>query len=245
MVWQEKKRKSMRDFLLYIKFAILFALQNRTLAHIKQFRRWIKDQRSGENTLIRELPWMTYDAIDFLTTICKPDMRIFEWGSGGSTFFFSKRCLRVVTVEHDPKWSELLADKLKELSVANVDYIEIPGEEVSDWEKRDYRNPDDFVSRDRNSIGLSYEKYVKAIEEYPDNYFDIVVVDGRARKCCIKHAIPRLKKGGYLVVDNTERKYYLAGFPELQNREEWGKTEFQGPVFFQHAFSKTSFFRKV
>lgn len=234
----------MRDFLLYIKFAMIFALQNETLAHVKQFRRWIKDKHSGDNSLTRELPWMTYDAIDFLASICKSSKRVFEWGSGGSTLFFSKRCLQVVSIEHDQKWSELLAGKLKDLPVANVDYMEVPGEKILDWTEKDYRDPDDFISGDKKSVGLSYEKYVKIIDTYPDSYFDIVVVDGRARNCCIKRAIPHVKKGGYLVVDNTEREYYLGGFPELQNPDAWEKTEFQGPVFFQHAFCKTSFFKK-
>lgn len=235
----------MKDFLLYIRFALVFAWQNTTLLHIKQYRRWFRDKRSGDNTLRRELPWMTYDAIDFLSSIYTPDMTVFEWGSGGSTLFFARRCRRVVTVEHDQKWSTLLADKLKELSVDNVDYMEITGERVDDWAKRDYRNPDDFISGDRNSVGLSYERYVKAIDKYPDNYFDIVVVDGRSRNCCVKRAIPHIKKGGYLVVDNTDRRYYLTGFSELQNPDIWQKTEIQGPVFFQHAFGKTSFFRKM
>lgn len=237
----------MKDFLLYLRFAAQFALQNNTLSHIKQFGRWMKDKRSGESALMRELPWMTYDAIDFLTSICGRDMEVFEWGSGGSTLFFAKRCRRITSIEHDKKWSELLSVKLNDLSVINVDYREIPGEAVPDWGERDYRNSGDFISNDRNSIGLSYEKYVKAIDEYPGNYFDIIVVDGRARNCCIKRAIPHLKKGGFLVVDNTDRKYYTAEFPELQKsgKGKWEKTEFQGPVFFQHAFCKTSFFRKI
>lgn len=235
----------MKDAILYIKFALIFAFKNATLSHIKQFRRWFRDNRSGDNTLGRELPWMTYDAIDFLSSICRPDMTVFEWGSGGSTLFFSRRCHHVTTVEHDSQWSALLAGKLKELSVNNVDFKEVPGEEIVDWAERDFRDSDSFVSSDRNSIGLSYEKYVKAIDEYPGNYFDIVVVDGRARNCCIKRAISHVKKGGYLVVDNTDRRYYLAEFPSLQNPDLWRKTEFQGPVFFQHAFVKTSFFNKL
>lgn len=236
--------RTLKDFVLYIRFAFTFALRNATLSHIKQFRRWMKDKHAGDNTLSRELPWMTYDAIDFLSSITTPDMTVFEWGSGGSTLFFARRCRSVISIEHDRKWSELLADKLRKLSVDNVDYFEIPGEEIPDWTKRDYRNPDDFISNDRNSVGLSYEKYVKSIDEYPDHSFDIVVVDGRVRNSCVKRAIPHVKKGGYLVVDNTDRKYYLAGSPALQNPDLWEKTEFQGPVFFQHAFGKTSFFRK-
>ena len=138
-----------------------------------------------------------------------------------------------------------MAEKLKEIGVDNVNLEELPGEEIPDWAERDYRDPGDYVSGDRDSAGLSYERYVKAIDQYPEGYFDIVVVDGRVRNGCIKHAIPRVKLGGWLVVDNSDRRYYLESFPALQNPALWEKVEFQGPVFFQHAFGKTSFFRKL
>lgn len=235
----------MKDILLYIRFAIHYALANKSLSHIKQFRRWFEDKKSGDTTLSRALPWMTYDAIDFLSAICKPDMNIFEWGSGGSTLFFASRCKQVTTIEHDSEWSGFLKEKFEELKLKNVDLKEIQGEKTADYHNKDFQNPDDFVSKDKKSIGLSFEKYVKAIDSFPEEYFDIVVVDGRSRNSCIKRAIPHIKRGGFLVVDNSDRKYYLASFPELCNSQKWQKTEFQGPVFFQHAFSKTSFFRKV
>ena len=33
----------------------------------------------------QELPWITYAGIDFLNRVLAPDMRVFEWGVGGST----------------------------------------------------------------------------------------------------------------------------------------------------------------
>lgn len=235
----------MKDFLLYVRFALDYALKNRTLSHIKQYSRWYTDKKSGDSTLSRRLPWMTYDAVDFLSRICHPDMEVFEWGSGGSTLFFAARCKEVHTVEHDPDWRGFLTKKMEELHVMNVNIREIPGSRIDDFNERDYRNPDDFVSNDRKSAGLSFEEYVKAIDPFPEEHFDLVVVDGRVRNCCIKRAIPHVKRGGYLIVDNTDRSYYLAPFPELQDATKWEKTEFQGPVFFQHAFTRTSFFKKL
>ena len=142
-------------------------------------------------------------------------------------------------------WKGFLNKKIEELDLKNVSIQEIAGKPIADFNERDYRNPDDFVSKDKKSAGLSFEDYVKAIDTFPEEYFDLVVVDGRVRNCCVKRAIPHVKKGGYLIVDNTDRSYYLAPFPELLNSSKWEKTEFQGPVFFQHAFSKTSFFRKA
>lgn len=235
----------MKEFLLYVRFAMVYALNNKTLSHIKQFSRWYKDKKSGDTTLNRRSPWMTYDAVDFLSATCRPGMSVFEWGSGGSTLFFASRCKQVHTVEHDPDWKDFLNKKIEELDLKNVSIQEIAGKPIADFNERDYRNPDDFVSKDKKSAGLSFEDYVKAIDTFPEEYFDLVVVDGRVRNCCVKRAIPHVKKGGYLIVDNTDRSYYLAPFPELQDPSKWKKTEFQGPVFFQHAFSKTSFFKKA
>lgn len=235
----------MRDTLLSIRFAVEFALKNSTLKHIKQFRRWYKDKKTGEWPLDRQVPWITYDAIDFLDKICTPDSNAFEWGSGGSTLFFAPRCKSLISIEHDSKWGGLVKDKLEAFGISNVKHIEIPGEKTDAFADKDYRNPDDFVSKNKDYAGQSFEKYVKAIDDYPNDFFDIVFVDGRARNCCIKRAIPHVKKGGFLALDNSDRKYYLEPFPELFDSKLWEKTEFYGPIFCEHAYSKTSFFRKL
>lgn len=235
----------MRNSLLYLKFASQYAIENRTLKHIKQFNRWHKDTSSSDSTLSRQLPWMTYDAIAFLERTVTPEMNIFEWGSGGSTLFFAKHCKNVVSIEHDTKWSETLSEIIKHDSIKNITLKNITPQRVSDDSQMNSQpSSNNFLSSAKKFKNYSFESYVKAIDEYEDNYFDIIVVDGRARSSCIKRAILHLKTGGHLIVDNSERKNYLAPFPELQNDALWKKQEFEGPVFFQHAFTRTSFFKK-
>src|SRR5690554_1369486 len=235
----------MKDSLLFIRFAVEFAIENKTLSHIKYFNRWHRDKKSGESTLSLGLPWMTYDAIEFLDKICNSGIRVFEWGSGGSTLFFASRCKDVVSVEHDTFWIKSLREKLEDLNLKNVSVKGIEGVPIDNFNKLNPENPDDFISKDKKSSGLSFEKYVNSIDQFETECFDIVVVDGRARNSCIKRAIPHIKRGGYLIVDNSDRKYYLSPFPNLNNPAVCEKREFMGPVFFQHAFSKTSVFRKL
>ncbi|MBF6597701.1 MAG: hypothetical protein ITF98_05680 [Fermentimonas sp.] len=235
----------MKQLLLYIKFALQFAFDNKTLKHIKHYKRWYSDMHSGKTTLSLGLPWMTYDAIDFLKEITSAEKNVFEWGSGGSTLFLATRCKHVITIEHDKEWSKILKEKLNKLDIENVTLQEIEGERIDNFFNLNPENADDFVSKELKSSGLSYEKYVKAIDQYNNNHFDIIVVDGRVRNACIKRAIPHIKKGGYLIVDNSDRSYYLSEFNFLNNQNEWKKNEFVGPVFFQHAFSKTSIFKKL
>jgi hypothetical protein len=35
------------------------------------------------------------------------------------------------------------------------------------------------------------------------------LVDGRARPACLVHGMPKVKVGGLLVLDNSDRDYYL------------------------------------
>lgn len=58
------------------------------------------------------IPWFTYPAIDFLDDIVRSDMRIFEWGSGNSTLWWSKRVRSVFSVEDHPAWFDAMQSSL-------------------------------------------------------------------------------------------------------------------------------------
>ena len=47
------------------------------------------------------MPWWSFSAIDFMSKQCRADQDVFEFGSGGSTLFFAKRCKTVTAVEDD------------------------------------------------------------------------------------------------------------------------------------------------
>jgi predicted O-methyltransferase YrrM len=64
--------------------------------------------------------------------------------------------------------------------------------------------------------GYSFKNYVKLINKYPDYHFDIVFVDGRSRVACIKHALKKIKNGGVLILDNSERDEYQSAFKYLK-----------------------------
>lgn len=47
------------------------------------------------------MPWFTYPAIEYISQLDLQDKIIFEWGSGESTLYFSERCKRIISIEHD------------------------------------------------------------------------------------------------------------------------------------------------
>jgi len=64
------------------------------------------------------IPWYTYPALEYIKQLDLSDKTIFEYGSGYSTLFWATRCKKVVSIEHDEKWYELIKPQLPD----NVDY---------------------------------------------------------------------------------------------------------------------------
>lgn len=57
-----------------------------------------------------ELPWLSYCAIDILKQRVNKNMVVFEYGSGNSTIWWSKRVKKIVSVEHNEEWYTKLKD---------------------------------------------------------------------------------------------------------------------------------------
>jgi len=157
-----------------------------------------------------KLPWMSYTAAIYLKKYLKPGMTVFEYGTGGSTLFFLNLGCNVVSVEHDPSWLDEVKHSLAtrsssknyKLSLREPCYLNSHGE---------YANEMNCVSFDLGFDGYDFSSYVRFIEEFDDNYFDMVLVDGRARRSCLHYSFPKVKTNGLVVLDNTERSYYLDG----------------------------------
>ena len=58
----------------------------------------------GDYLLRRRRRWLTYDTIRYLTKHVGPNLKVFEFGSGGSTLFWLPRVAKCVSIEHDPGW---------------------------------------------------------------------------------------------------------------------------------------------
>ncbi len=190
----------------------LLARDPRSLRFAVPYARSLVGERSP---LDEGIPWLTYPAVDWLRRRVTPEMSVFEYGSGGSTIFFARRAHQVVSVEHDPGWQALTERALEELQLSNVSYLLREPAAGTDGS---------YASTDPAYEGLSFEAYVKSIDSHPDGTFDLVVVDGRARPACVIRAIPKVKPGGYLLLDDSDRPYYsegvnaLAGNPRLDFR---------------------------
>ena len=58
------------------------------------------------------LPWYTYAAIKFIGSRLRPEMSVFEYGTGHSTLWYARRVASCLGCEHDPDWLRLVTEKL-------------------------------------------------------------------------------------------------------------------------------------
>jgi len=76
------------------------------------------------------------------------------------------------------------------------------------FDKPNPADPDSYASSDSKYEGQFFHKYVTFIDRFPDGYLDLILIDGRSRPSCFKHAVPKIKPGGYIEWDNTDRFHY-------------------------------------
>lgn len=166
-------------------------------------------------------PWTSQASIRIFEALLTKGMRGFEYGSGNSTIFFAQRLGHLTSVEHNKEWSEIVQARLKELRISNVDYHFIPRQEVIPTSEYTFYRDFNLTERDFH-IRREYHNYFSQISLYPVNHFDFVLVDGRARVECSLLAISRLKPGGMLVLDNSDRNRYE---PVFQVLHQWKKVK--------------------
>ncbi len=143
----------------------------------------------GAETLKIGYPWLTYGAIIALELIVGKKMKVLEVGSGGSTIFWARNCQSVKSYETDPKWYKDVKAKTK-----NFKNVEIK-----------------LTDRHGTSVGLKNE---------PNEYYDIVLIDSDPKRSkrldLANYAIPKIKLGGWLVIDN-----YLKFGMDLFDYSKW------------------------
>src|SRR5438874_4881676 len=68
------------------------------------------------------IPWMPYRAARALNRIITREMRVLEFGSGGSTVWLARRAGSVHSIEHEIAWYEQMSDQLRKHRLTNVTY---------------------------------------------------------------------------------------------------------------------------
>jgi SAM-dependent methyltransferase len=201
-----KTRKKKKEFIVSLIYSLL------AYSQWKHLPRWFSSLKKGKNPFDDEQPWMSYSAIDFIGNVINKNSIVFEYGSGGSTLYFAERAKKVISVEHDKKWHSHLSGEISRKKIKNVEYLLYPPTTL--------KGPEDLHNyfRSWREQGVSFTDYVTSISKFPDNTFDLISVDGRARVACVRESYKKVKNGGYIVLDNSARKDYFEAFLFLRDK---------------------------
>jgi len=120
--------------------------------------------------------WMSIEERNLISKYLHYDKIMLEWGSGGSTLFFSKYVKKYISIEHDEEWFKKIQGSNAEMHLVK-----------NNMTRTEPTQPEQF--RD-------YIDYVDVLNEK----YDLVLIDGRARPHCAKKVIPYLKDDAVVFV---------------------------------------------
>ena len=161
---------------------------------------WLNSMAQGEavDAHGQPIPWITYPALDFLTPRIDARMAVFEYGTGNSTLWWSKRVARLVSCEHDKEWYAKFKERV---TAGNTTYL---------W-------------RRHKGGSTAYSSEISAYR----SQFAILVIDGRQRVDCIRNGLGALLPDGVVLWDNSDRKKYRPGY-DLLAEAGFGRLDFWG-----------------
>ena len=167
-------------------------------------RAWLRYPAAGlraRRDRTPERPWIVPGAIGWLKRRMRGGWRVLELGSGRSTPWFARRCGWLVSFEDNDFWHERATKRLQDLGLDNVELRLV-----------------------------SIERFPDAVAALPDDSFDLVVVDFLeapevTRIDCIRPARAKVRPGGYLLLDDSDRPSYAEAYELLAG---WRERRFVG-----------------
>ena len=138
-----------------------------------------------------ERPWIVPAAIGFLRRRIRSDWSVLELGAGRSTPWFARRAETVLSFEDNEFWADQTRERLRELGLSNVDLRQLP-----------------------------VEGFENEVDLLPESSFDLVVVDfleapAVTRVDVLKPAMKKVRPGGLLLLDDSDRPGYAEAFELL------------------------------
>jgi len=202
-------------------------------ALLKDFVPWLRSR--GHSTLTDERPWVTFEAARLMETMLPPLATALEFGSGGSTLFLGPRVQGLTSVEHDPAWYEAVRPAVEELSAVQLLLRE----------PRPATNPEESAIASTNDAyaGQTFADYVAVADQFEDGQLDLLIVDGRARVATFFRSAPKVRTGGLIVLDDSERAEYRP-VVDAARAAGWLERGSYGPKPFTPWFARTTLWTK-
>ncbi len=159
---------------------------------------WIKDFLLKKSPLDAGFPWINYSVIQFLHDSINPNMKVLEFGAGGSSIFFLNRSVNLFSIEHERAWIHEVKKRVSSSHSAK-------------W------SPCLVLSKDKDKSVPNVDDYLAPLQKISNASLDLVFVDGRHRVESIKRSMNLLKDGGVMILDNSDRPHYRDAYKFLEN----------------------------
>lgn len=227
-----------KDILRFRDQIKLYKKYNNAIYNLSLYTYFIKWRffKSQTDSMHFGIPWISFPAIKYIDKFICKEMSVFEYGCGGSTLFFSERAGEVISVEHDEQWYVKICKAIENKDLKNIKLLmKIPTDAIG------IENL--YSSENERYKNKSFENYVSTIDSFPNEYFSLVLIDGRSRQSCLKQSLNKIKKGGLIVFDNTERDRYRQVFYLAD--KNFIKMELPGPTPFSKSFTITTIFLRI
>lgn len=121
-------------------------------------------------------PWMDSKEIELIEKHLTPNTVMLEWGSGGSTIYFSKKVKKLISIEHTKKYFDIVSS----FELPNVEIYYVPTNKLPNPNELDSDVYKDYINKP-NELGIK---------------FDVILIDGRARYECSKISLKLIKDDG-------------------------------------------------
>jgi hypothetical protein len=180
--------KTSNYYYMRVKDLVFYAKHPKLILDQIKFKVWLK--------LNPDAPWISPQAVEYLNKTLNKGMNALEWGSGRSSTWYAKRVGKLLTIEDNEKWYKLVSTQMKENGVTNAEIRHI---NLGHPEYDPYTEDEPTINHDNAAL-----KYVSVVDEYADHSLDFVVIDGHYREACVSKVKSKIKKGGYLLLDNSD-----------------------------------------
>jgi hypothetical protein len=139
------------------------------------------------------LPWFTLSFISFLEPRLNKNIKIFEYGAGNSTLYFSTKVKNLVSIESDSEWLKELKPKLP----PNCKIEEVTSKDAELYSKRIFDFNENFHIIIVDAI-FRNESLINCIPALTDN--GVIILDDSERRE-YEPAISELIKTGFKKID--------------------------------------------
>lgn len=136
--------------------------------------------------------WMEKEDRDIITKHLNKEDIMLEWGSGGSTLYFSKYVKEYYSIEHNKEWYWEIRKEIEKYGYSNIHLFFIPNN----------------APRTLPTKPEQFKDYIEFVNKLEIPYFNKVLIDGRARQWCAQEVLPYLTQDSLVFIHDWVRSGY-------------------------------------